>query len=287
MSKQKQKNRHLQNLEMVFTENAWDDVEWKETQQADAEEKIQENSSIKMNEKLVEGIVHNPKLHWDKFYETHKNKFFKDKNWLFSEFPELSENPLQNINKKILEVGCGAGNIVFPILKSTKQTAVYCCDFSSEAIANLKSSICFDASRCYPFVCDLTDFSFSYPIPLESLDIIICIFVLSAIPPHLHQHVICNLSRLLKPGGTFLFRDYGRCDMTQLRFKRGQCIEDNLYSRGDSTIVYFATLEKVNEMFIKSGFEIVESNYDRRLLVNRRKKLQMYRVWIQSRLKKL
>ncbi|KAF1742668.1 hypothetical protein MXB_3554 [Myxobolus squamalis] len=265
------KNRNLLNREMVFTENAWDDIEWKETQQADAEVKIQENSSIKMTEKL-------------------------DKNWLFSEFPELSEAPLQHINKKILEVGCGAGNIVFPILKSTKQTTVYCCDFSSEAIANLKSSVCFDASRCYPFVCDLTDFSLTYPIPLESLDIIICIFVLSAIPPHLHQEVICNLSRFLKPGGTFLFRDYGRCDMTQLRFKSGQCIEDNLYSRGDSTIVYFATLglniltrssEKVNDMFIKSGFEIVESNYDRRLLVNRRKKLQMYRVWIQSRLKKI
>jgi SAM-dependent methyltransferase len=83
------------------------------------------------------------------------------------------------------------------------------------------------SGRCRAFVCDISKADWSQTVPFEpsSLDCIILLFVLSALDPKDMSAVVQNVKKYLKPGGMVFFRDYGRYDLAQLRFKSGKCLQ--------------------------------------------------------------
>ena len=97
-------SRHLKDEGDVFKHNAWDDVEWDEEQMAAAREKVEANARVSMTAEERARLEADADKHWDTFYGTHKAGFFKDRNWLFTEFPELLELGSEtevNINLRI------------------------------------------------------------------------------------------------------------------------------------------------------------------------------------------
>lgn len=86
----------------------------------------------------------------------------------------------------------------------------------------------------------------------------------------------------LKKGGVLLFRDYGRYDMAQIRFKPNRKIEDNWYARQDGTLAYFFDLDEVDDLFQRHGLKKRKNTAIRRCIRNRKTNCEMHRVWIQS-----
>ena len=172
---------------------------------------------------------------WNAFYSSNQNKFFKDRHWLFREFPQLNRNNQNGVKNKaddpnnaenetikILEVGCGVGNTIFPIAEENKNVFLFGIDISSKAVDILKSQPNFDPKRMNCFVADLTQYQTNvsesdnnnnnaanklrrntkqneviniydeakFPIPKNSLDFVLMIFVLSAIPPQKFSSIL-------------------------------------------------------------------------------------------------
>lgn len=329
--------RYLEEGNDIFKYNAWDHVDTDDDYKAYAElqySKQRDNPASDFHKNLYNS---NPAKFWDRFYKNHNQNFFKNRKWLQQEFPILAEVTKRGAGRKVvLEVGAGAGNTAFPLVKNNEneEFIVHACDYSKNAVKVMRESEDYDEKHVRADVWDVTaEGEDSLPPGLEegSVDVIILIFIISALAPNQWDAALRNVYRLLRPGGYVLFRDYGRGDLAQVRFKKERYLDENFYCRGDGTRVYFFDEEELRNIWGRwtpekgmqlddsakeeekeekedekedqekqdeekqptnptkipeNGFEIINLAKDQRLLVNRQKKLKMYRCWMQARFRK-
>ncbi|XP_021099778.1 methyltransferase-like protein 6 isoform X5 [Heterocephalus glaber] len=144
----------------------------------------------------------------------------------------------------------------------------------------------YNLERCKVFQCDLTKDDLLDHVPRESVDIVMLIFVLSAVHPDKMHLVLQNIYKVLKPGKSVLFRDYGLYDHTMLRFKASSKLGENFYVRQDGTRSYFFTEEFLAQLFVGTGYEEVVNEYVFRETVNKKEGLCVPRVFLQSKFRK-
>lgn len=107
-------------------------MEWSDELKLEAEEAVKKNSTVKFTSDEIKRLEESQSKSWDSFYGVHQNRFFKDRHWLFTEFPELAPqadapervypdsediviNKAEELKpetggRKIFELGSGVGN---------------------------------------------------------------------------------------------------------------------------------------------------------------------------------
>ncbi|XP_064934652.1 tRNA N(3)-methylcytidine methyltransferase trm141-like isoform X2 [Musa acuminata AAA Group] len=223
------------------------------------------------------------KKYWDIFYKRHQDRFFKDRHYLDKEWGHYFLADKDGKNLVVLEVGCGAGNTIFPLVATYPYIIVHACDFSSRAIDLVKGHKDFSADRINAFVCDLTVQTLSEIIEPSSVDIVTMVFVLSAVSPEKMPLVLHNIRRVLKPNGRVLFRDYATGDLAQERLTcKEQQISENFYVRGDGTRAYYFSKKFLANLFMQNGFSVEEVSICSKQVENRSLEIVMNRRWIQA-----
>lgn len=246
-----------------------------------------------------------PAKWWNLFYKNNSSNFFKNRKWLQQEFPILAAVSQEDAGPKvILEIGAGAGNTAFPILANNKNPhlKIHACDYSKTAVEVMRKHEDYEIQPIQADVWDVSGDDLPPGLEEGSVDVAIMIFIFSALSPDQWAQAVRNVHRVLKPGGEVCFRDYGRGDLAQVRFRKGRYLEENFYIRGDGTRVYFFDRDELADIWSgkkvegalsedagETGiprFEVEKLGVDRRLLVNRAEKIKMYRCWLQGRFRK-
>lgn len=244
------------------------------------------------------------RLNWDRFYRRNTDHFFKDRHWLLIEFPEIvglarsaleltdrsgheGELQLQTANFHWLEVGCGVGNLIFPLFADlpsdiAQRLIVYGCDFSSECLRLLAKNALYNAERIKPFQADLANDELCTLVDGVNFDIVSVIFMLSALQPDRMLHCLKNISRSMHSRSVLVFRDYGVTDYAMIRFGPDAKLCDRQYARQDGTLSYFFYANEVTQMFRQAGFEEGECAYIERTTENKREGLKVSRVFVQG-----
>eukprot|EP00941_MAST-03F_sp_MAST-3F-sp1_P000034 g34.t1 len=206
------------------------------------------------------------KQRWDNFYC--KGGHYKPRRYMLSAFPEIEEHLIGKEMILLLEIGCGSGSAIFPVIqclaerenKEKMTIDAVAVDFSQRAVSlvqeeavklNLPAHVHFSA-----FCCDVT----ADQLPRDELDLTLLVFALSAVAPDKQCTVLEKIYKATKPGGVVLFRDYGLYDSKMLRWPLAQRISSRFFSRDRSqngTFAYFFSKECVSKRFKEAGFEVV------------------------------
>lgn len=99
------------------------------------------------------------------------------------------------------DLACGTGGLLHPALSAFPRLSGIGLDLSEPYLSVAQSRL------STPRACYVTALAEQLPFPDQSLDVLSCVFLFHELPPKIRRQVIAEVSRVLRPGGSFLFVD--------------------------------------------------------------------------------
>eukprot|EP00760_Papus_ankaliazontas_P032879 PhM_4_TR6039/c0_g1_i1/m.41318/K00599/METTL6; methyltransferase-like protein 6 len=258
---------------------------------------------------------------WESHYQKTQQNFYPIKNYVFRAFPSvlMMKHPGQQSNGKflMLDLGCGTGSCVMPIMRQRKEDVYICVDVSATAVRLLSQH---DVVRALPeghfhagvvnlrepkqMVATLkTLLSRAEDTTKKnggSVDSVLCLFsfVLCALGRRGDRlAALCALADWMRAAATLLaipptccvvcFRDYGMYDHGHLRFAKEPAknveLEPRSFCKGDGTQQHYFELEDTRALFLEAGFGETEEQpleYHCNLVQNRKTGVAMHKVFV-------
>jgi methyltransferase-like protein 6 len=274
-------------------EGNWEICEWSEQDEKESEALLQQHLE-KCTISSLDTDENDEGENWDKFYQDNGTRFFKDRHYFSKAFPNEFGAGVDKHSMTLVELGCGVGNACLPLLEEegSQWKTIHAMDISAKAIALLHKDSrfirCNDSTlhtgrSIFGHVCDISKF---FPQPCIGVaDVTTLIFCISALDPDDMATAARHVASSLKPGGTLIFRDYGRYDEAQMKLgtSRNKRLKDNFYRKHDGTKCYYFSLEDLDRLFGDAGLEVIELYYLRRLYGNKASGETRRRIWVQGR----
>lgn len=179
----------------------------------------------------------------------------------------------------LVEVGCGHGSTMFPLLQTYLYISYLATDISSSALELLQRDTRYNPTRAQLQLWDPALAPMCCSVLSPKLLGCLLIFTLSAVYPDHHKDFMLNVISSLARDSVILFRDYGLYDMTM--FRHGSPVHGTkCFRRKDGTLSFYFELNYVRNLVESCGLEIIELNYATVRLKNRRTGQDLHRVFV-------
>lgn len=271
---------------------------------------------------------------WDRYYRNNTVNGYKDRHYLTREFTELRER-LEAARQRLItsgggssspttiakdagasvveliEIGCGVGNAVIPMLEEYSDLGsafvAFGFDISAVAVDLLRAKVAENTlirGRLVAIPHDLAEADLMVPGPLLAHPVALgtIIFVLCSVPVPLQQAFVHRVASLIAVGGTVFVRDYCAGDLAEHRFVAGKRFapsaatsartavpevdtpSPSTYLRSNGTLSHFFTVDSLTRLFLNTQcFQVLDATVMERSVDNRREGLTMSRKFVQAR----
>ena len=146
---------------------------------------------------------------------------FSPLSYILLAFPCLAAAPPGGLH--VLELGCGAGSALLPVLRASPGSRVTGTDVAPLAVAHFMAAATragFPPARTAGLVLDATAPAAPAALARAHADAVLLIFTLGALDGARVDAALATAAAALAPGGTVCVRDHGLYDITHMRAPR-------------------------------------------------------------------